>query len=208
MKNQESKISREFPLLGIFEYLTYHCESKVLSPVRNFRDCTFAIIRRVNFAFLFFSSISMERHFSDSHDINVKFTEKVVELERIPRDWREIFFFLFFLSTFRFIIRGNLYYISQLWERFPIAVLFYFSVCVYFYLFTMEEWTFVYLKCVILIFMKRKIPTTSIMHICDILWNIIMKTRCRIINFPSFSDNFLSWNSVNFINWHLKISVM
>lgn len=32
MKNQESKISREFPLLGIFEYLTYHCESKVLSP--------------------------------------------------------------------------------------------------------------------------------------------------------------------------------
>lgn len=60
----------------------------------------------------------MERHFSDSHDINVKFTKKVVELERIPRDWREISsFFLLFLSTFRFIIQQNLYYIFPNYER-------------------------------------------------------------------------------------------
>ena len=60
----------------------------------------------------------MERHFSDSHDINVKFTKKVVELERIPRDWREISsFFLLFLSTFRFIIQENLYYIFPNYER-------------------------------------------------------------------------------------------
>lgn len=150
-KNQESKILREFPSLGIFEYLTYHCESKVLSPVRNFRDCTFAIIRRVNSPFSF-SSISMERHFSDSHDINVKFTEKVVELEENPsRLERDFFFSSSFSLTFRFIIQGNLYYISQLWEKFFLFIDVFFFIFPYVSIFIYLQWrneTFVYLKFV------------------------------------------------------------
>lgn len=150
-KNQESKILREFPSLGIFEYLTYHCESKVLSPVRNFRDCTFAIIRRVNSPFSF-SSISMERHFSDSHDINVKFTEKVVELEENPsRLERDFFFSSSFSLYFSFHHpRESILYFPTMREIFSFywCFLFYFPICIYFYLFTMEEWTFVYLKCV------------------------------------------------------------
>lgn len=150
-KNQESKILREFPSLGIFEYLTYHCESKVLSPVRNFRDCTFAIIRRVNSPFSF-SSISMERHFSDSHDINVKFTEKVVELEENPsRLERDFFFSSSFSLYFSFHHpRESILYFPTMRKIFSFywCFLFYFPICIYFYLFTMEEWTFVYLKCV------------------------------------------------------------
>lgn len=143
--------------LEIFEYLTYHCESKVLSPVRNFRDCTFAITRRVKFAFLFLFNLHgktllrFSRYKRQIHEESSRIGENP------SRDWREIsFFFSSFSLYFSFHHpREFILYISQLWEKFFLIDVFFF-IFPYISTFIYLQWTFVYLKCGILIFMKRK----------------------------------------------------
>lgn len=146
--------------LEIFEYLTYHCESKVLSPVRNFRDCTFAITRRVKFAFLFLFNLHgktllrFSRYKRQIHEESSRIGENPSRLER------DFFFFSSFSLYFSFHHpRESILYISQLWEKF-------FLIDVFFFIFPYIS-TFIYLQwrnkllciwnvCDILIFMKRK----------------------------------------------------
>lgn len=113
----------------------------MLSPVRNFRDCTFAIIRRVKFAFLFLFNLHgktllrFSRYKRQIHEESSRIGENPSRLER------DFFFFFLFLSTFRFIIQQNLYYIFPNYERnffLLIVFFFYFPIYIYFYLFTMN----------------------------------------------------------------------